>query len=869
METLPTRVRYILVPTGVLVCRRLAGAGLRRKLAVVLLLLAALTASPLLAAPEVPAEDESASVSRRLASEGWAILSGDSAFEWFCDRPVQAREKFRRAVELDPGNASAHRGWGRAAEDLARCPLGGGLIWADTAGLTSPPKAAEPPADLPENVVIEAARRFRTAAELAPDDPYAWADWGRSVFNLAALATDPAARLELADLADEKYEWAENLMPDRPELHLAWARGLLAVLAAEDDPETWTILWERTRDRYYRYIDLSPDESPKAGRAATPSKSSKSRRKAPADPPPKPAGVSPKLAAWSVFGREVSQAAHGFWQPDKARLALGAVIESMRLLVVAKPEYDLSLDLNSLSRAYLDLMALTAGDTPWTALLDQAGDLAARMIEVDPENPVVEFVLWNWRRAAEAEPSPARRSALIDKALTAVEALAANPGDGRAARFMMVFAAVMEPGPRRDALLDRAGRAFEEARTQARGEAAAGLYLAQAHELMHLAALSGPDSADALFAQAEELYRLSLQHTERPGLTLMAWAADLPPAIVGVSPDDGASTEAASPDDELVAEAIPADESSTPATVEVSPADGASMEAASPDDEPVAELTLTGGASETASPDYELEIEAIPPAETAADREEILFESAVEKYRLAAALPGGERALERLGGLYFRRALAEADPVRAEELWFKALEAFRRAAEPGDGEPFDGEGSFRLAQVFATLAAQGPAAEAACRRASGRHCLGAALRLHREVFAALPDSVNKSVAAGDAVVRPNLSPAFSPRIDPARLEPPPSAAAPAAAGLTERRSRALTRAAADAFLQIMLAIDSSPPPPTRPTRRAPPEPPKEERRVRLQGPDRALLAAVYRLAAGYRQMDPEYKTIYLRQSEAL
>ena len=915
-------------------------------------------AAPLIAA--LAAADEPSPPSERLAAEGWAILNGDSDFEPFCDRPALAQDRFMRAIQYDPDSASAFRGWGRAVEDLARCPVGGGLVWSDTVRLTSP--ETKTPVNLPRSVIIDATYKFRRAAELAPDDPAVWADWGRSLMNLAALEGTAAERLEMVDLAEEKYERAAALLPDSAELRLVWARGLLPVLTAESDPEAWPVLWNRVQERYYQYIDLSPDATPKAAGGAAKSRASASRQKA---DPPESGGVSPKLTAWSVYGREVSQAARDFQEPEKTRLPLASVIESMRLLVVAKPDYDLSLDVNSLSRAYLDLMAVTPGEEQWLELLNQAGDLALRMIELDHENPVIDFVLWSWRRSAEAEPDPYRRSALIAKALSVVEALGAREvqaarsakktapasagqakkgsgkGKGQAAkaeppkpeeapadssagtahtsRFLMSLAAVMDQGSRRAELLERADRGFEQALARAEGESAARLRLIWAQELMTLAALEADlAQADLIIGRAEEQFRLSLETTARPGLSLIIWANELerlataaattvPATTVAVSPRDGSAAEAAaagkraSATDSDTAEAASPSEGSAakPASAGKRASATDSAAASSFDNDSAAQPAADGqpapadsaadatGEESSAAENTASSGEAAPglktpaaveipaqPEPPAQSREEILFEAAIEKYQLAAALPGGERALDQLGGLYFKRALAEKNQALAEGFWLKALENYRRAAIPGEGEPLNGEASFRLGQIYATLAARGQPAARACLKDSGQNCLAAAMRVYRDVFADLPEAVNRSVSAGASVIRPDLTPALLPRPDNTRLGPGLSLTRTPARDAAESRRRALTRVAADGFLQLLLAVDpTDPPPPPKPVRRSaqapPPKPPEPERRVRLQGTDRALLAALYRMAAGYRQMNPEYKAIYLRRAEDL
>ena len=868
--------------------------------------------------------------SERLVAEGWAILNGQSLFEPFCDRPAQAQEKFKRAIEYDPNNASAYRGWGRAGADLARCPLSGPLTWADTVGLTEPPPLPVPPLDLPTKVIVDAAYKYRRAADLAPGDYLAWADWGRSLMSLAALEPETSGRLEMVELATEKYGRAEALMPDDAELRLVRARGLLTVLAAEDDPSAWPGLWDQCRRAYYDYIDLSPDQAPKDG------------------------GVSPRLAAWSVFGREVSQAARDFREPRKARLLLAAVIEAMRLLVVAKPDYDLSLDVNSLSRAYLDLMALTPDEEPWRALLGQAGDLAKEMVELDPDNPVIDFVLWNWRRLAEAEPDPVRRSAMIDKALTVVELLGekqrakskaapapkkavkaqerssakgkvrpakgrtAEPGpvpaeeppaevrigDGLPSRMLMVLAAVMERGDRRDELLARADREFAAAVSRAEGEDASRLRLIWAQELMELAVLeSDSQSAAALLARADEQFRLSLESTAHPALTLIAWSTtvEVTPAYsvpggagssdiklgvndgavastaVEATPDGGSSGDAASfdnkpeaavagaPGDGAVSDPAPAEvkeASVEPAVAEVK------EESVEPAPVEVKEESVEPAAAEVKEEPVEsaaAEVKEESVESAAAEYKN--FEGVAERYRVAAALPGGEMAFDYLGVLYFKRARAEKNPALAEELWLKALESFRRAALPGEGEGLKIESAFRLGQIYATLAAQGQPAARACLKDSGHSCLAAALRVQREVFAALPGAINASVSAGDPVIRPDLTPALRPRPDPTRLGPPLSPTRLPSGDANTRRRLALTRTAADGFFQILMTVSLDPPP--RPSRRSVQDPPPPPRKALLQGSDRALLAALYRLAAGYRQMDPEYKPIYLHRAEFL
>lgn len=818
-----------------------------------------------------------------LVADGWAILNGNSIYEPFCDRPAQALDRFMQAAQIDPANASAHRGWGRALEDQARCPVNLPVNWAQIVQLEGVQDKSFLSGDIPPKVLVEVIDHYSQAAKLDPSDMLAWTDWGRALFHLAAAADGSEERLNLSRLAAEKYEIAKNLVPGDREILLAWARGHLSALAAEDNPDFWPVLWKMALERYYAYINSSPDDG--SGQN----------------------GVSPKLAAWSLFGREVSQVARESRLPDKAETILRTVVEALRLLVVAKPEYDLSLDVNSLSRAYLDLMALTEDKGQWLALLNQASGLALRMIELDHQNPVIDFVLWNWKLAIETEKNPIKRQTLLDKALEIISFLkekddsalkrAAQPaikgankgiskarkktseaesqaaGDSfkksswRADRFRLILAAAAKEGER-DFWVSEALAGFEDSLLGFDGEAASKMRMNLALDLMGLAAQEvDPVRAKDFIVKAHDQFMLSLASTSHIELSLIAWGGELERLAE--------TMESAKRLGEIKA----AKTHSAPPVYDSKTCLAAALKRAAISQFSWNSKIFTGAhIFETMScgayfsSDNQLakalggELGLSAEAETWPwDRSKILYAAAVENYQQAADLPGGERAFDDLGTLFLRRAMVESDSKKAEKLWFKALINYRRAVQPGLDVPISGEALFKLGQIYATLSSWGPEANGACVAASGYPCLEAALKTYREFYINLPGEINTSISNRDTTIKPDLGLPIRPLFDQMRLGPSLGSNTISASDGTERRGRALTLIASEAFFQILLAID--PKAPLVGKGRNPKTGPGIK--TGLMAPERAQLAALYRMAAGYRQMDPHYKVIYLRRAENL
>lgn len=143
-------------------------------------------------------------------------------YEPECDRPEAALKLFRQAAGLDPANAEAWRGWGRAIIVLAPC------FGHDPERIKqlAPPFACASPTSLAVKAHERAEPKFWKATKADPQNYRAWLDLGNSFFERAANSSQDQ---ELAAQAAECLTRAAALAPREEEVWLAWGRGLIAV----------------------------------------------------------------------------------------------------------------------------------------------------------------------------------------------------------------------------------------------------------------------------------------------------------------------------------------------------------------------------------------------------------------------------------------------------------------------------------------------------------------------------------------------------------------------------------------------------------------------------------------------------------------
>ena len=476
-----------------------------------------------------PGEGEAASgetlAASALADEGWGLLNAPGTTPPFyaeavCDAPELARDRFRRAAELDPGNASAWHGWGRAEQELGSCPTGHGrlLTWAQMEGLAyidfqdlfSLPWGRLTGAF---TGVAEATAKFRRAAELAPDDPAILADLGRNLMFRLWGEKDLDTRLALADEALAAFEKSRELGAAPPDHWSQWDLEFLVTIANEPEP----VVWQRLLAGLLRLYDREAEAAASSGRPLkSPDQAGVWNRTVvslleAAQAPPERLGRDKALAILSAAHiRAVRLTAPPPEQPvaptDEAGRTSGghvvavgetpAVPEDSSVLIVKK-----SRQVNTgevarmrrwglLGRVELRQAAFEAGFPQWQAQVESAGRHYWTMINglkaiYFPEGRAAGAAaeqgghyqaIDEWLEAAAREPRDDRRLILALGALDILEdaqKLLDNDPDqaagedyrgapGRQYKAMMQIAAIMPEGENREALLAKANSGFSQ-----------------------------------------------------------------------------------------------------------------------------------------------------------------------------------------------------------------------------------------------------------------------------------------------------------------------------------------------------------------------------------------------------------------------
>lgn len=184
-------------------------------------------------------------------------------YEATCDAPEKAQELFNQAAALDPSNAAAWSGWGKAIEKSGFCQMRRQLSWNQQNGFEYYDMFTSILENKPDTQNYnEASEKFEKAVEAAPDDSQLWAAWGSNLFKRAADEKNAALRQELGSQGSQKYDKAAQLKPDDQNLQQAWGRGLMEIIAIEDDEAAWHKLLAEALVHFDKYVEMSPETKP-------------------------------------------------------------------------------------------------------------------------------------------------------------------------------------------------------------------------------------------------------------------------------------------------------------------------------------------------------------------------------------------------------------------------------------------------------------------------------------------------------------------------------------------------------------------------------------------------------------------------------
>ena len=157
--------------------------------------------------------------------------SGDEAEKLY----LQAFEKLKKAIEIDPNYRDAYYNWGTYLGYRAKTK----------------------PGDEAEILYLQAFEKYNKAIEIKPDYPEAYFSWGTYLANLAQLKPNNEAE-KLYLQAFEKLKKATEIKPDYPDAYYNWGNDLanLAKLKSGDEAEK---LYLQAFEKLKTATEIKPD----------------------------------------------------------------------------------------------------------------------------------------------------------------------------------------------------------------------------------------------------------------------------------------------------------------------------------------------------------------------------------------------------------------------------------------------------------------------------------------------------------------------------------------------------------------------------------------------------------------------------------